>query len=91
MSFRNIKYLKILFILKKVNNSIPTGELARKTKINYKNISQYLNFLKNEGLIVREFYQVKKKRYVLNSLSKNGENFIISDFYQKFLEFFYES
>lgn len=91
MSFRNINYLKILFILKKSNNSIPTGELARETKINNKNISRYLIFLKNEGLIVRENYQVKKKRYVLNSLSKNGKNFIISDFYQKFLEFFYES
>ncbi len=82
---------KILFILQRETNPIITGELARLTKINFKNIGRYLTFLEEIGLVNREINQVKKKRYILNSLTRNGENFSLPDIYQKFLENFYES
>ena len=86
-----INLYKIIFILQKETNPIITGELASLTKINFKNIGRYLNFLEEKGLIDREINQVKKKRYIQNSLTWDGENFIIPDIYQKFLEKFYES
>lgn len=82
---------KILFILQRGSNPIITGELASLTKINYKNIGRYLNFLEEKGLVKRNTNQIEKKRYIQNSLSWNGENFIIPDIYQKFLEKFHES
>ncbi|KKN61165.1 hypothetical protein LCGC14_0524600 [marine sediment metagenome] len=82
---------KIIFILQRENYSITTGELALLTKINYKNIGRYLNLLVEQDLIDREIYQDKKIRYILNSLTRKGEVFVIHQFYQHFLEFFYES
>ena len=82
---------KILFILQRETNPIITGDLASLTKINFKNIGRYLSFLEEKGLVKRNTNQIEKKRYIQNSLTRNGENFIIPDIYQKFLEIFYES
>jgi len=86
-----INLYKILFVLQRENYSIPTMDLAKLTKINYKNIGRSLNVLEDRDLISRETYQDKKKRYVLNSLTKEGEGFIIPCFYLQFLINFYES
>lgn len=86
-----LNLLKIIFILQRETNPIITGELASLTKINYKNIGRYLNFLEEKGLIKRKTNQIEKKRYIQNSLTMNGKNFHIPDIYHKFLESFYES
>lgn len=86
-----INLYKILFILQRENYSIPTMALANLTKINYKNIGRSLNILENHDLISREIYQEKKKRYILNSLTRKGENFLIPRFYLQILKKFYES
>ena len=86
-----INLYKILFILQKENYMIITGDLACLTKIHYKNIGRYLNYLKERGFISRFIYQEKKKRYILNSLTQKGGDFIILQHYQHFLKKFYES
>jgi DNA-binding MarR family transcriptional regulator len=87
-----INLYKILFILQKRENYlITTGELADLTKINCKNIGRYLNILEDHDLISRKIYQEKKKRYILNSLTRKGENFLIPHFYLQILKKFYES
>ncbi len=86
-----INLYKIIFILQRENYTISTMDLANLTKINYKNISRTLNILEDKELVSREIYQEKKKRFVLNSLTKKGESFIIPYFYLQFLENFYES
>ena len=86
-----INLYKILFILQRENYLITTGELAGLTKINYKNIGRSLNILEDHDLISREIYQEKKKRFVLNSLTRKGENFLIPHFYLQILKNFYES
>jgi len=86
-----INLYKIIFILQKETNPIITGSLARLTKINFKNIGRYLKFLEEKRIIDREINQVKKKRYIQNSLTWNGKNFSIPDIFQKLLENFYES
>ena len=86
-----INLYKILFILQKEKYSIPTMGLAKLTKINYKNIGRYLNILEDKDVISPESYQEKKKRYILNSLTRKGENFTIPQNYSIFLENFYES
>ena len=82
---------KIIFILQREKFIIHTGDLASLTKINFKNIGRYLNFLEEKGLISRKINQIEKKRYIQNSLTWIGENFSLPDIYQKFLEKFYES
>jgi DNA-binding MarR family transcriptional regulator len=77
----------IIFILQQGNNNITTGKLAILTKINYKNIGRYLNILEGRDLINREFYQVKKKRFILNSLTEKGEMFQIPFFIINSLKF----
>ena len=89
MIIRNINFLKILFVLKKINYSINTGELAEKTKINFKNIGRYLSTLEDRGYIKREIYQEGKKRIIINSLIMKGENYEIPNFYRIFLANFY--
>jgi len=86
-----INLYKILFILQRENYSISTMALANLTKINYKNIGRTLNVLEVKDLVSREIYQDKKKRFVLNSLTREGERFIIPYFYLQFLKNFYES
>jgi len=86
-----INLYKIIFVLQRENYSIPTMDLAKSTKINYKNISRYLNILEDKDMISRESYQEKKKRFVLNSLTKKGENFFIPHYYLQILKKFYES
>jgi len=86
-----INLYKIIFILQRENYTISTMGLASLTKINYKNIGRFLNILEDRALVSREIYQEKKKRFVLNSLTKRGESFIIPYFYLQFLENFYES
>ena len=86
-----INLYKIIFILKRENYIIATGELASLTKINYKNIGRYLNLLEEQYLIDREIDQDKKKRYILNSLSWKGRRFTIPQFYLDFLKNFYGS
>jgi len=86
-----VNLYKILFILKKENYTISTGELAELTKINCKNIGRYLNILEDKDMLSREIYQDKKKRYILNSLTWKGKRFIIPQNYSLFLENFYES
>jgi len=86
-----INLFKILFILQRENYTITTGDLATLTKINYKNIGRSLNILEIKELIYRDVYQDKKKRYILNSLTWSGKRFVIPQFYQQFLENFYES
>ena len=86
-----INLYKILYILQREKDSIPTMTLAGLTKISYKNIGRYLNILEDRDLISRDIYQEKRKRFVLNSLTWRGENFIISRFYLQFLKNFYES
>jgi len=81
-----------MFILKRENCTITTGELAVLTKINYKNIGRYLNYLEEKDLIDREIYQEKKRRYILNLLTQKGEAFDIPQNYNLLLEkVFYES
>ena len=80
---------KILFILKNGNDSINTGELAKETKINYKNIGQYLSKLEEMGYIEREVYQEGKKRFIINSLTTKGKNYNIPNFFLLFLRNFY--
>jgi DNA-binding MarR family transcriptional regulator len=86
-----INLYKILFVLQRENYSIPTMDLANLTKINYKNIYRCLNLLEVKNLVSREIYQDKKKRFILNSLTREGEKFIIPYFYLQFLKNFYES
>ena len=86
-----INLYKILFILQRENNSISTTDLAKLTIINYKNIGRYLNILEDKDVISREIYQDKKKRYILNSLTRKGESFIIPQNHRIFLENFYDS
>lgn len=86
-----INVYKILFILQREGYLIPTMELASLTKINYKNISKYLNILEENNLVFREIYQEKKKRFILNSLTQKGVIFIIPDFYLQICFNFYES
>lgn len=86
-----INLYKILFILQRENFSISTRNLAILTKINYKNIGRCLNLLEVKDLVSREIYQDKKKRFILNSLTREGERFIIPYFYLQFLKSFYES
>lgn len=86
-----INLYKILFILQRENYSIPTMALANLTKINYKNVGRTLNILEDKDLVIREVYQDKKKRFILNSLTRKGEGFIIPYFYLQFLKSFYES
>ena len=81
-----INLYKIIFILKRENYIITTGELANLTKINYKNIGRYLNLLEKRDLIDRETYQEKRKRYIFNSLTHKGRRFIIPQFYQPILK-----
>lgn len=89
MIIKNLNFLKILFVLKKINYSINTGELAEETKINYKNIGRYLSRLEEMGYIDRNIYQEGKKRLIINSLTMKGENYEIPNFYQIFLSNFY--
>jgi len=86
-----INLSKIIFILQRENYTISTMDLASLTKINYKNIGRSLNILENHDLISREIYQEKRKRYILNSLTKKGENFFIPHYYLQILKKFYES
>lgn len=86
-----INLYKILFILQRENYSIPTMDLASLTKINYKNIGRYLDILENHDLISCEIYQEKKKRFILNSLIRKGEKFLIPHYYLQILKKFYES
>jgi len=86
-----INLYKILFILQRENYSISTMDLANLTKINYKNIGRTLNILEDQSLISREVYQERRKRFVLNSLTRKGEKFFIPLFYLQFFENFYES
>ena len=88
---QKINLYKILFILQRDNYLITTGDLAALTKISYKNIGRYLNFLEDQDLISREIYQEKKKRFVLISLTWKGENILIPHFYLQILKIFYES
>ena len=86
-----INLYKILFILKKENYMITTGDLASLAEIHYKNIGRYLNFLEDKELVSRFVSQEKKRRFILNSLTRKGEDFIIPQNYRIFLENFYES
>ena len=86
-----INLYKILFILQRENYSISTMDLASLAEINYKNIGRYLNILEDKDYISREVYQEKKKRFVLNSLTKKGEKSLIPNFYLQILKIFYES
>lgn len=86
-----INLYKILFILQRENYSISTMDLAKLTKINYKNIGRSLNILEDKEMLSRDIYQDKKRRFILNSLTQEGERFIIPYFYLQFLKNFYES
>ena len=86
-----INLYKILFILQRENYSITTGDLANLTKIHYKNIGRYLNFLEDKDLVSRFVYQENKRRFILNSLTQKGKYFFIPENYRIFLENFYES
>ena len=86
-----INIYKILFTLQREEDLIPTMDLASLTKINYKNMAKYLNALEENNLVIREVYQEKKKRFILNSLTQKGEKFLIPEHYLQFLRNFYES
>jgi DNA-binding MarR family transcriptional regulator len=86
-----VNLYKIIFTLQRENYSISTMDLAKLTKINYKNIGRSLKILEDRDLVSRETYQDKKKRFILNSLTREGERFIIPQNYSLFLENFYES
>jgi len=81
MLIKNINFLKIIFVLKKDQNSITTKELADATNINYKNIGKYLSRLEKLGFVEREIFQDGKIRYILNFLADKGERFEITPFY----------
>lgn len=85
----NINFLKILFILKKFNDSITTGELAELTKINYKNIGRYLAILEEMGYLERDIFQEGKKRFILNLLTSKGIDYEIFSFYKLYLKNYY--
>ncbi len=86
-----INLFKILFILQRDNYMITTGDLASITNIHYKNIGRYLNFLQDKNLISRFVYQEKKTRFILNSLTWKGEDFVIPKNYNLLLKKIYES
>lgn len=76
----------ILLVLQDEGLTISTGDLADLTRINYKNIGRYLNYLETKDLIFRYTLQDKKKRFIFNGLTKKGEKINIPDIYKNFID-----
>lgn len=81
---------KILIVLKEIDCSIETNDLATATGINVKNIGRYLDQLVEKKFISRKSVQEGKKRFIMNKILMKGKNhgsaYTIEDLRQELTE-----